>query len=348
MEQPLWLVENPQYQYKNFKDFIEYTKWDVLSLHPSNSHKAKDKNLYTLSGDLVDIDKIKEKYSVIIKTGSNKLPFDIDLLSVTKYRKAIQIPHSIIGMIVDAYAGIPLSNQKVLYGLFPKAWHNVSFTENRYQKLKTKNKLDNIKETQTHPYLAKVFEPLKNEVEKNTVGLLLSYNGGVGKFCKLAEQGLKIRDSKLDVLYIKRHPMTDSNAGAVFEPLKKYTKKIVFVEADADKNEFYDRCETIVTGMSSTYVESLLRSKFYKTKQKFYAVNEVNRNGMEDHLFSEQGVDFPDWSKLGYHDNTQYDSLLEITGKDKIFASFFDDIHVLLKRIATKENTNLEKLDEWK
>ena len=108
---------------------------------------------------------------------------------------------------------------------------------------------------------------------------------------------------------------------------------MIHIPADADKNVFFDMCQTICTGMSSMYVEANLRNSFHKNGQKIYAVNEYNKNGMTDFLFSEQGIFFNDFADLGYTEWVQYNDLLTYTTPDEIHGSYLQSINNVISRI---------------
>ncbi len=354
-KQPVWIVENPTYHYDNFKDQIEYSGWDVYSFYNGNKNNLKSIGFFDMDKNPVDPETLKEKYSVIIKTGSARFPRHLDVLGITTTRKCIQVAHSIIGATVDLAASMPLGNQKTNYGLFPEVWLNASLTNERYQKLVAKGKTENALPVKTHPYMAKVIEPLHHIQEPNTLGLLLA-NGqgsGAGSFTNKIIQGLEKRNAHFDKIYVKRHPLQQTSSGAVFKELKKYTDELIVIQANEDKNGFIDRCETIVTGMSSMFAEASLRGKFHKTNKQVFAVNDVVGVGVPpkvyaedgsytfdrsktDFHFADTGITYTDWSTgVPYEDWTQYDGLLDICTAPTIFQEFVDSVNETITVINT-------------
>ncbi len=340
---PVWLLESPSYQYENFKNIIDYTGYDVFCLYPGNICTRKTKGLFDLSGNPVDPKLLTDKYSVILKTGSNLLPKQIDVLSIAKTRKMIQMAHSILGVAIDVVAAIPLTNHKTLYGLYPEVWMNISCANARYNKLVTKNKADHVLSTKTHPYMTKVLEPLHSDIEDGTLGLLLSNSGGVGSFAKKVATGLKNGNKHYKKILVKRHPLISSTSGQSFRVLEEYCDEIEFIDSSSDKNKFFDRCSVIVTGMSSTFVEATLRNKHYNRSQKIYGINESTRFGMTDYPFDGTGIIFSDWTKQDdYKACEQYDDLLKITSEKEINKSYLESINEMILKINTKN-----EMKEW-
>jgi len=331
-KKPVWLLENPFYQYRNYKAFIEYTGYDVYSFYNANKIDKASKDFFDMAGNKVDVKTIQAKYSVILKTGSGVFPTHIDIPSITETGKIIQMPHALIGCTVDVYAGLP-KKSKNIYGIFPKAWLSNSVIKERYDEIAQSKFAQNLEIAETHPYIAKTIEPLTGAVQPNTLGLLLSNVGSVGKFTELVLKAIKRKNLRYDKIFIKRHPLNQSKSMTAFDELKNYCTELVHVEADTDKNVFFDMCQTVCTGMSSMYVEANLRNSFHKNNQKIYAVNEYNRNGMTDFLFSEQGIDFNDFESASYTEWVQYNDLLTFSSTAEIFESYLKSINNVIDRI---------------
>lgn len=338
---PCWILENPFYQYQNFKDIIEYSGFDFYCFYKGNKINKKDKNFYDLNGNKVNPADLKDKYSVIIKTGSGVLPTEVDVLQISKSRKIIQTSHSIIGLTVDCVAGIPLGSYSKLRGIFPEVWLNVSTIKERYDKLQAKGKSDAAYKIKTHPFMVKVLEPIKSEIEKDSLGILTSNCSHIGNYVQKLLNGLKIRNKngiKYNNVYIKRHPLSTSNDLTIFEPLKEYVNNVVYFDKDADKNEFFDKCQTIIAGMSSTFAESNLRNNYYNRNQKIYGLDEIIRVGMSDNSFGEKGVAFNNWElDEQYKKWTQYDDMLNITDRKEIYDEFLNAVNEIILNLKEEE-----------
>jgi hypothetical protein len=333
---PVWLLESPFYQYNNFKKIIEYSKWDAFCLYNKNECTRKNKALYNLKGESVDPNTLTDKYSVIIQTGSNLFPNQIDVLQLSKSRKVIRMTHSISGLSIDQIAAMPLTNYKQLFGLYPKVWLNIKEISDRFKKIEKNGKLNHIEGLDTHPYLVKVIEPIQAEIEKDSVGILLSNCTNVKHYVQTVLNGLKIRNKKYDNIYIRRHPLKNSNVIKAFEPLRQYTNNVVEANPyDEDKNHFFDRCETILAGgLSSTFIETNLRNNYHNRPQKIFAINEIVRVGMEDLYFKDSLIDCNDWEvNTEYKPWTLYNDFLNITTEKGIYDSFLNSINNVLSRI---------------
>jgi len=334
-KKPVWLLESNGYQYENFKKIIEYSGWDVFTFYKINKIDQKNRSFFDMDKNEIDPETLKDKYSVIIKTGSGRLPRHIDILQIAETRKIIQIPHSIIGFTVDIFAAMPATNFKTLYGLYPEVWMNISSVQERYQSLVDKGKTSNVFPSKTHPYMAKVLEPLHSDIEKGSLGILMSNAGGPGPFVKLMVEGLKKRP-KYKKIYVKRHPLSETMSTSIFKPLLEYCDELEVIKSSSDKNKFFDRCETLCIGMSSTFVESNLRCTHYNRPQFIYGVNENNRNGRTDFRFSEQGLEFNDWSETkDYKPWSQYNDLLSITDENAIYDEYINSLQNIIETINT-------------
>lgn len=262
MKNPCFLIESYHYQLDQFKALIEHTGWDYYFLYNTHDYERKNKGIYDKDLNPVDIDAILEnegeKYSAYIQSGSAINHPDINLSKICEKKRPINFSHSILGMTVDHSAGVSVTKNR--FGLYPDSWLNIPRISEKVEKYP-----NNCYKIETHPIMTQVLEKPMVEQEKNTLGIILSVQTGYAKLIP----AIKDIASQFDKVYIKPHPLK-ANCARSFKSIPN----VECVPPDGSKYNFTDRCEFIVAGSSSLFVEATLRSKLFNLNQGFYCFDD--------------------------------------------------------------------------
>ncbi len=331
MKKPVFLVESVHYQYEIYKPLIDHMGADVLCLYSGDTNTRAMNGVFDLEGNKIDLEANKGKYSMAIQTGANRHNKDFHIRQITDSDKLISMPHAIIGMTVDLTAGIPSFNYKE--GIYLDVWKNNPEILERIEKYPTNTACD------THVTMVKVFEPPTKRVEPNTLGVILSNDSRLKQIVDLLEKTFEEKNLFFNSIYIKPHPFRTATKARNFTRLEKFCDKLELIHARSDKYEFTDRCQYIVSGSSSMYVEANLRSTLYNPHQSVYVYDNAIGAGHGDDKANI--IDFPGVTNISDFDKSKvvewhlYDDLLKINTKEGILNKVEETINKIIK-----ENTD--------
>lgn len=248
------VIQYYPYQYNQFKILID--KLGIDSYYITNTI-ADSGNTITncITGLGVDFSTF-EKYDYIIYTGP---PSRISrkIASYTKYNFTVYYSHSLIGTLYDI--GISINKDNHSAGIIPRIWT----TFDSYNKVLSDNpNHNNFITTKSYPLVLETLNYSSNYTpDSKSVSIVLGEKSPfetVDKLVRSFSNDNNIYNNK----YIKFHPLTTKENAELFSP-------DYYTILDCHKYDFTDRSKYVISAASSLLVESILRSRFYNTDQKF-------------------------------------------------------------------------------
>jgi len=338
---PVWYLESRHYQYDMFKPIIDASGWDVYFMYKNDivdtiksikgPKKGKLQSVWDLDGNEVHTKEIGIKYSVAIHDGQDQMSKFNSIQNMCKYKNMIKMPHSLNGMGQDLVTGVQ-RNKNI--GFYLDVWRNIKQMNDYIIKYP-----HNIP-TLTHPTMIDVFKKPNVEMEYDTLGIITTSKSSQTDFINQLTKVFTEKDIKFKTIFIKGHPIIGKYMKV--NKWKKLSKfgEVVLLPADSWKYDFTDRCQYLVSGSSSMFIEIALRSNIHNKEQSVYTfdsflnakhdgIGKVNQSDIFPDIVNIK--DFDKSKKISFH---LYDDLLTINKTEDIIKYYLN----LIKKTIDKMN----------